>query len=47
MLGSEHPDVIAIMENYADILRKINRIGEAEEIEAHVRKIRTGQTGDA
>jgi len=39
-LGPEHPAVATSMENYADLLRKMNREAEAAQLEATARGIR-------
>ncbi len=39
-LGSEHPDVAQILENYAALLRKMRHEDEAEEMEARAKAIR-------
>ena len=39
-LGPEHPNVARILENYADLLRKLDRNAEAEELEERARAIR-------
>ena len=39
-LGPEHPDVATILENYADLLRELDRNREAEELEERARAIR-------
>ena len=39
-LGSEHPNVATTLENYAELLRKTNRDGEAANLEARAQAIR-------
>ena len=39
-LGPEHPHVAIGLENYADLLRKMNRDAEAEKLEARAQAIR-------
>ncbi len=39
-LGSEHPDVAQVLENYAVLLRKMRREDEAEEMEVRAKAIR-------
>jgi len=38
-LGPEHPQVAAVLENYAALLHKLNRDGEADELEARAQAI--------
>ena len=40
VLGSVHPDVAEALENYADLLQKMNRQGESAELDAQARTIR-------
>ncbi len=37
ILGPEHPLVVHIQEGYADLLRKTDRVEEAEKLEAHAK----------
>src|SRR5260370_324592 len=39
-LGPEHPDVATTLENYASLLRKMDRSQEAEPLESRARAIR-------
>ena len=39
-LGADHPNVALMLENYADLLRKMNREGEAEKMETRAKAIR-------
>ncbi len=39
-LGPEHPNVAQVLENYADLLRKMGRAEEATEMEARAQAIR-------
>ena len=39
-LGTEHPDVAAVLENYASLLCKMGKDAEAEELEARASTIR-------
>ena len=39
-LGPEHPDVAQALENYGDLLRKMDRDAEAEKMEARAQAIR-------
>ncbi len=39
-LGPEHPNVATVLENYAALLRQMNRNSEAAEMEARVKAIR-------
>jgi len=39
-LGANHPNVATILENYADLLRKTNRVSQAEKLEARAKAIR-------
>ncbi|MDO8637675.1 MAG: tetratricopeptide repeat protein, partial [Dehalococcoidia bacterium] len=47
VLGPEHPDVATSLENYAGLLRKINRVTEAIEMEARAKVIRAKQAKKA
>jgi hypothetical protein len=40
-LGPTHPDALAILSNYAKLLRSLHRKGEARKLEAQVRESRT------
>lgn len=46
-LGPEHPHVAQSLENYAGLLRKINRVTEAIKMEARAKRIRAKQTRKA
>jgi Tfp pilus assembly protein PilF len=39
-LGPEHPQVAAVLENYAALLHKLNRDAEADKMEARAQAIR-------
>ena len=39
-LGPEHPDVVMLLEDYADLLREMKRDAEAEKMEARAKAIR-------
>ncbi len=39
-LGPEHPDVAASLENYAALLRMLNRVAEAVTLEVRAKVIR-------
>jgi len=39
-LGYKHPDLLMVLTNYADLLRKMNRGDEAARLEARVAEIR-------
>ena len=39
-LGPEHPQVATVLENYADLLRKMKRDAEADKMEARAQAIR-------
>ncbi len=39
-LGTEHPDVVTVLENYAALLRQLNREAEAGALELRARTIR-------
>ena len=39
VLGPEHPDTIMVLKNYASLLRRMKRKGEARQLEARVQKI--------
>ncbi len=43
-LGKEHPILVATLENYAALLRKMNRADEAAKLEARARQIRLSTT---
>ena len=42
-LGPEHPKVATSLENYADLLRKMDRGAEAEKMEARAKAIHAKQ----
>jgi tetratricopeptide (TPR) repeat protein len=42
-LQPEHPDLLNIQNGYADLLRRMNRKGEAQKLADHVRKMRAKQ----
>ncbi|MFN7999621.1 MAG: tetratricopeptide repeat protein [Acidobacteriota bacterium] len=39
-LGANHPNALIALENYADLLRKLNRNAEAEKLEVKIKEIR-------
>lgn len=39
----EHPDALSLQENYAELLRRMNRKGEAQKLADYVRKMRAKQ----
>jgi len=45
VLGAEHPDTIRTLENYAKLLKKMGREGEAAGLEARVEAIRAKLRG--
>jgi hypothetical protein len=44
-LPPEHPDLVDSQADYAELLRLMNRKGEAQELAAHVKKLRAKQGG--
>ncbi|MDQ3012399.1 MAG: tetratricopeptide repeat protein [Acidobacteriota bacterium] len=40
LTGEEHPNVATVLENYSDMLRKLNRADEAAMLEARAKEIR-------
>ena len=42
-VGREHPDLVEVLEDYADLLHEMGRSGEADELEDRARAIRNTQ----
>ncbi len=40
VLGLEHPGLVGLLENYADLLRNLGRTAEADRLEAQAESIR-------
>ncbi len=47
VFGPEHPYVLETMNDYAEVLRKLDRIDEAEKLEAQVKAVRGKQNQEA